>query len=124
MISYKSLFSKAMSPQQEALTWEKPAGWRTSGKDGAPVPSYEALKVSAFYRAIELRSNSIGKYPICVRDMNTHREVKNHRLGELLWLRPNEAMTPFDYKSLVENRRLMLGNSYVWIYRDRNGYPV
>jgi HK97 family phage portal protein len=103
--------------------------WRTvfgeSRSRDAPPTTEEALKVSAFYRAIDIRSDSIGKLPVSVRNMNTKQEVRNHHLGPVLWERPNEAMTPFVYKKVVEYQRLVLGKSYVWIYRDsRTGRPV
>lgn len=118
-------FRKAMSAGQEALTWEKPDGWFPGGKSrDRPVRSSEALKISAFYRAVDLRSDSIGRLPVTVKDLNARREVEGHYLGRVLWERANEAMTPFVYKKLVEYQRLVLGNAYVWVYRDRNGRPV
>lgn len=113
----------AISPRQEELSWESPHGWRGGGRD-SPVRAAEAMKISAFYRAVDIRSDSIGKYPVMVKDTVTRKEVKDHRLGPVLWLRPNEAMTPFIYKKLLEYQRLVLGNAYAWIYRDRNGWPV
>lgn len=115
---------KAVSAEQEAITWENAAGWRPGGSRESPVRPQDALKISAFYRAVDVRSDSIGKYPVTVRDLNTRMEVKGHRLGPILWLRPNEAMTPFTYKKLLEYQRLALGNAYAWIFRDKNGWPV
>ena len=83
----------------------------------------EALKISAFYRAVDLRSDSIGRLPAAVKDLTVRREVAGHYLGPVLWERPNEAMGPFVYKKLVEYQRLVLGNAYVWVYRDRDGRP-
>lgn len=125
MISYhRGGRTKGMTPEQEAMTWESPAGWGLPhGRDRPPRPA-EALKISAFYRAVDIRSSSIGKYPVCVKDLHTRKEVRDHYLGPILWDRPNEAMTPFDYKKLLEVWRLVLGNAYVWIYRDKNGRPV
>lgn len=114
-----------VSPAQETLTWENPAGWFGPGHSrDRPVDEATALKISAFYRAVDLRSDSIGRLPIKVKDIKTHQEVEDHHLGRVLWERPNEAMTPFVYKKLVEYQRLVLGNAYVWIYRDDTGRPV
>lgn len=118
-------FRKAMSPEQEALTWERPEGWFPGGKGrDRPMRASEALKISAFYRAVDVRSDSIGRLPVTVKNLKTRREVEGHYLGRVLWERPNEAMTPFVYKKLVEYQRLVLGNAYVWIYRDGNGRPA
>lgn len=118
-------FRKSMSAAQEALTWERPDGWFPGGKSrDRPMRATDALKISAFYRAVDLRSDSIGRLPVSVKNLNTRREVEGHYLGPVLWERPNEAMTPFVYKKMVEYQRLVLGNAYVWIYRDGNGRPI
>ena len=108
---------KSISPTQEGLMWEKVFGRNSIGQD-------TALSVSAFYRAIDLRSDTLGKLPISVKNLNTRLDVDAHPLGRLLWERPNEAMTPFVYKKLLEQQRLVLGNSYVWIYRNGYGKPT
>ncbi len=84
----------------------------------------EALKISAFYRAVDLRSDALGRLPIQVKDLTTRREVEGHYLGRVLWETPNEAMTALIFKKLVEYQRLVLGNAYVWVYRDRHGRPA
>ena len=118
-------FRKSMSAAQEALTWERPDGWFPSGKSrDRPMRAADALKISAFYRAVDLRSDSIGRLPISVKNLRMRAEVEGHYLGPVLWEAPNEAMTPFTYKKLVEYQRLVLGNAYVWIYRDGNGRPA
>lgn len=105
-----------------ALAWRDVYG--SDRGSSSQVSADAALKVSAFYRAIDIRSDSIGKYPVTVRNLSTRKEVENHYLGPLLWERVNEAMTPFSYNKLVEYQRVVIGNCYVWIYRDRSGRPV
>lgn len=104
-----------------ALTWEDVFG---SARGGDTVDADAALKISAFYRAIDLRAGSIGKYPFSVQNLATRREQTGHYLGPLLWERPNEAMTPAVFKRVVEYQRLVLGNAYVWIYRSGAGRPT
>ena len=57
-------------------------------------------------------------------NLRSKEELPDHYLGPVLWERPNEAMSPFVYKKLLEYQRLVLGNAYAWIYRDRNGRAV
>lgn len=126
MISFQQLGrrSKAATPAQGATPWEGSGLGRAKGSRDSPIKPDEALKLSAFYRAVDIRSDSIGKLPVCVKDLRTRQEVVGHYLGPVLWERPNEAMTPFVYKKLIEYQRLVLGNAYVWIYRDGSGRPT
>ena len=125
MISYKRFARKGASLEdQGVLTWRTVFGESRGSRDSPPTPD-EALKISAFYRAVDIRSDSIGKLPVKVKDLVSKRDMDDHYLGPVLWERPNEAMTPFVYKKLVEYQRIVLGKSYVWIYRDaRSGWPV
>lgn len=124
MISVRNL-QKNLSTAKETLTLESSKGWFPGGRSrDRPMRADEALKISAFYRAVDIRSDSISRLPVTVKDMTTRREVQDHYLGRVLWERPNEAMVPSIYKKLVEYQRLVLGNSYVWIYRDGHGHPV
>lgn len=121
MISISRVKSKA----QAILTLESSAGWVPAGRSrDRPMEAEQALKISAFYRAVDLRSDSIGRLPVTVKDLSTRRECCGHYLGKVLWERPNEAMGPFVYKKLLEYQRLVLGKAYVWIVRGRDGRPV
>lgn len=125
MISYKRFARKGASLEdQGVLTWRTVFGESRGSRDSPPTPD-EALKISAFYRAVDIRSDSIGKLPVKVKNLVSKQDMDDHYLGPVLWERPNEAMTPFVYKKLVEYQRIVLGKSYVWIYRDaRSGWPV
>lgn len=87
-------------------------------------PQSAARKLSAVDRCIEILSDSIAKLPNYVIDTRT-RERTDHELLRLLNIRPNEAMTPFVRKKVLETSRLEGGNGYDWIVRDeRTGKPV
>lgn len=82
-----------------------------------------ARKLSVVDACMEILSNSVGKLPNFVMD-NTTRERIQHPLLHLLNVRPNEAMTPFIRKKVLENSRNEGGNGYDWIIRDpRSGLP-
>ena len=76
-----------------------------------------ARKLSAVDRCIEILSDSMGKLPCFVMDSRT-RERPNLPLLQLLNVRPNEAMTPFIRKKVLETSRQVSGNGYDWILRD------
>ena len=96
------------------------SGGLAAGED----PQSAARKLSAVDRCIELLSDSIAKMPNYVIDTRT-RERTDHELLRLLNIRPNEAMTPFIRKKVLETSRLEGGNGYDWIVRDeRTGKPV
>ena len=125
MISYKRLTRKGKDLEGHGvMTWRSVFGESRGSRDSPPTPA-EALKISAFYRAVDIRSDSVGKLPVKIKDLVSKRDLNGHYLGPVLWERPNEAMTPFVYKKLVEYQRIVLGKSYVWIYRDAStGRPV
>ena len=106
-------------PEQPTLRLDSNEGWFPRGH--RPMDAQTALKLSAFYRAVDLRSDSVGKFPVRVINKYTREKIDNHPLMPILSERPNEAMSPFTYKKLVEYQRLVLGNAYVWIYRDKLG---
>ena len=123
MISLRGRVKKAVSEAQSVLQWRDVFGMDRS-RDSPGVDQDTAMKVSAFYRAIDIRSDGMGKFPACVKDLTTKQQLQKHYLNHVLKERPNEAMSPFVYRKLVEARRLVIGNSYVWILRDRDGRCV
>lgn len=84
---------------------------------GSDVTETTARKLSAVDACMEILSNSIGKLPNFVID-DTTRERIDHPILRVLNVRPNEAMTPFIRKKVLENSRNEGGNGYDWIVRD------
>ena len=84
---------------------------------GADTGETFARKLSAVDRCIEILSDSMGKLPCYIMDSKS-RERVDLPLLRLLNVRPNEAMTPFVAKKVVETSRLVTGNGYEWILRD------
>ena len=76
-----------------------------------------ALKLAVVNRCLEVISDSIGKMPAYCIDSRTRARMELPVL-ELLNSRPNEAMTPFVRRKLLELNRLVKGNAYDWILRD------
>lgn len=122
---FSKLFSTTSSTTVKSANVSEVLGWNdVFGGDAKAISEAKAMKVSAFYRAIDLRANTLAKLPVQVRNMNTREEVTDHHLSRLLWERPNEAMTPFMYKNILERQRLIRGNGYAYIYRDAFGRPL
>lgn len=91
---------------------------------GAEPPESFARKLSAVDACMEILSNSVGKLPNFVMDSRSRKRVE-HPVLRLLNVRPNEAMTPFIRKKVLENSRNEGGNGYDWIVRDpRTMRPV
>lgn len=78
----------------------------------------EARKLSAVDRCLEILSDSMAKLPSYIFNSKTLERVDDHYLHYVLNIRPNEAMTPFVRKKVVELSRLDGGNGYDWIIRN------
>ena len=84
-----------------------------------------AMKLSTVNRCVEVRSCTIAALPVYLMRESTKERLRDHRLAGVLWGRPNEAMTRFDYERLLQVNLDLRGNAYAWINRDpRTGYPV
>jgi len=105
------------------MTLMDPAQWTT----GLPLTTSAsgAMKVAAVNACVEIRSDSMGKLPMYVMDGVSKKHLNEHYLAYLLSVRPNEAMTPFVFKKLMETYRLLWGNAYAAILRSpRNSVPI
>lgn len=113
----------ARSPTRKAVTVETLAAAGLS-IPGAESPENGARLLSAVDRCIEILSDSVAKLPAYVMDRSSREHVP-HSILRLLNDRPNEAMTPFIRKKVLETSRLEGGNAYDWIVRDpRTAAPV
>lgn len=113
----------ASTGEREPLTLTNPAGWR-GGRTFTAGRASQAMKLSAVNRCIEVITDSIAKMPVFLMDGSTRERFDDHPAIRLLTERPNEAMAPAVYSKLVESRRLLDGNSYVLILRDKWGQPA
>ena len=92
---------------------------QSAGLSGVNIQNGEtnATKLAVVNRCLEVISDSIGKMPSYAINSAT-RERQNPKVLELLNVRPNEAMTPFIRRKMLELNRLMKGSAYDWIIRD------
>lgn len=94
-----------------------PIAWLTGGETSG-VGQSGAMKISTVNACVEHITNSISKLPIFVIEDNTKKHIE-HPILKLLSQRPNEAMSPSVFSKLVETNRLLSGNGYALIVRDR-----
>lgn len=97
-----------------------------------PVRSPEsACFVSAVYRAVTLRGDTMSVMPVQYRKKDFERDnfVQDmrglgKRINYLLQEEANPIMTAPDMWNLVELNRTLMGNGFVYIERDEFGFPL
>ena len=97
------------------------SGWaiRKENKYGTRYRAVSYTHLSAVNACIEILSNSMAKRPVFIMDSQTKKHLA-HPLLKLLTERPNEAMVPSVFMKLIESNRLVSGNGYALIVRDRS----
>lgn len=114
MIVPKKKAAEPSAPRSpDILTLSSTSGWDL-GSGGEEA----ALKVSAVYRAINFSAETISVMPFYIMAEKTRNRIDDHPLLDVLKIRPNEAMTPSDYKRLMETNRMLTGNGYAYIGRS------
>ena len=90
-----------------------------------------ACSVSAVYRAVTLRGDTMGVMPVQYRKKDFERDnfVQDmrglgKRINYLLQEEANPIMTAPDLWNLVELNRTLTGNGFVYIERDEFGFPL
>ena len=87
----------------------------------------DSLKLAAFWRCVHVLSNSAAILPwkIYKREKDGTRSVDHdHPIGRLLDRVPNDEMTAYSFRVLAVQHRMLWGNFYAEIERDRRGRPV
>ena len=114
MIIPKKKAAASNAPRSpDILTLTSSAGWPLEfGNEET------ALKVSAVYRAVNYSAETMSVMPFYIMDEKTRAHIDDHYLVDLLKLRPNEAMTPSDYKRVMDISRSLTGNALAYIARS------
>ena len=119
IIPHKKAANPGAPRSPDMLYLDSAAGWPLENS------ADNALKVSAVYRAVTFCADTISVMPCFVMDQQTHVRDEKHPLLPVLTVRPNEGMSPTDYKRLMEANRLIHGSGYAYIRRDpRTGRVV
>lgn len=93
---------------------------------GVSVNNQAALKVTAFYAGIRIRSENIASFPKYVKRQTAEGLVddKRHPAYRVINVRPNSYTNKFDFWNVINTWLDGWGNAYAWIQRDGNGDPV
>lgn len=91
-----------------------------------------SLTVSAWYRGIELRANTMSQLPLILQRYDaTHGNYIEDRklpgsihLNYLLQVRPNPMMSRVVFMRQAEENRILKGNAVIYIERDSSGEVV
>ncbi len=97
-----------------------------TASSGETINVETALTYAALWRGIRLISRDVAKLPLI-----TYRNLKGggkerdntHPAYYLLRRKPNEEMTAFIFRKLLQSHALLRGNGYAYIYRLGNGRP-
>lgn len=88
-----------------------------SGKAGRVICERTAMRNSTLNRATVLISSAIGMLPINLIRRTTTGQIEkadDHPVYRLLRIKPNDAQTPFQFKSYMQGRALLKGNAYAY----------
>ena len=94
---------------------------------GIEVTEETAQKLTAFYRAIEIYSQTVGMLPLKVyRRVNEGKEeARDHYLWDLLHDTPNDVQTAMEYREMMQAHLIMKNNAIAVIERGSNtGRPT
>lgn len=93
---------------------------------GVEVTHETALGYPALWRAVNIRSSTIGRLPLYVlkRDGKAKTRDKIHPAYRLLTERPNKDMGAKAFRQTLEAHAILTGGGFAYIERDSFGQPV
>lgn len=101
--------------------------WGGKASTGEQITPEVALNVSAYWRGLNLLSNSIAVLPLKVYQRvgeNDKRTAREHPSWLLLHDRPNPEMSSFTFKQTLGGHVVGWGNGYAEIERDGFNQPI
>ena len=125
----KNKIDKNIQPIEERSTIfdVNPFGAGYSFGSGSSYNLSNALMISSVYRAVNLISNGIASLQMKLYDIDPDgfkRENLNNSLSNLLGCEPNENMSRYIFFKQIEQYKLMRGNAYIYISRDKRFNPI
>ena len=89
---------------------------------GATVTPSTAMRVSAVFACVRLRSGVVANMPLHIKrrvDQRTREDAIEHPLSNIFRRKPNGWQTPSQFKRTMQAWLLMRGNAYAMIVRSR-----
>jgi HK97 family phage portal protein len=111
---------EAKTTDISSLTWERLFGQDARVKSGVAVNIDTTLKVSTALAATRALANGLAQIPLKVyreRADGSKDPAKDHPVYKLLWRRPNDWMTSFEFRQLMMFHAVLTGNAYAYIGR-------
>ncbi len=102
-----------------ALSWEKLLG-TPSSKAGVSVNIDTSLKVTTVLAAARVLMNGVAQIPLKLYEEKPDGSkvpAKKHPVYKLLWRRPNEWQTSFEFRQVMMLHAVLQNNAYAWIGR-------
>ncbi|MER9901615.1 phage portal protein [Mesorhizobium sp. M0130] len=103
-----------------SLTWEKLFGEEAKVKAGVSVNIDSSLAVPTVLAVTRALANGVAQIPLKVfreKDDGSKVLAKDHPAYKLLWRRPNDWMTSFEFRQLMMFHAVLNGNAYAYIGR-------
>ena len=99
--------------------------FRVGGSLSAGITQDRAMRFTAAYAAIRLRSNTLASLPKTVYDLSGrgYIDASRHPVYKLLKHRPNNYQDVFSFWNYVNTCLDGWGNAYVLIFRERDATP-
>ena len=82
-----------------------------------------AMKLSAVYACVRILAETMGSLPLIIYEQvgKGKRRAQDHPLYKLLHDRPNEFMTAFEYREVIQGHLALWGNAYTQLEYDARG---
>lgn len=91
-------------------------------ESGVDVSSDTAMRTSAVYACVRVRSDAVGSVGLHVYDRSTRERAKDHPLYRVLHDAPNHWQTPYEFKQFLQACVDLRGNAYALIVPGRRGW--
>ena len=131
-----SLFSRSFqSLKRKTCEYIVRGAFDSMGGGLPPIPAFrsgalsvnteQAMRFTAVYAAIRLRSETVASLPKTVFEINEkgRHDARKHNIYKLIKYRPNGWMNVFSFWEYVNACMEGWGNAFVLIKRGRNGEP-
>lgn len=120
---------ESRSQIESQTTLAKPAAWMIDffgggrSKAGVSVDDSIVMTVSAFYRGVSIRTNSLAMLPLDVRVKKGRgsQSAENHWAYSLVQEGFTEDHVNFAWIKLMEHNRIISGNAYALLFEDGAG---